>query len=222
MGKEYTRDITIFGNIPLEGKIIFFDDFSGPLKWLESGTGGDTFFELDPTIAFTGLQSLFLQTRTTGAAEDDEIIATRSTHLLPSKTVAFLSRIISYDLGDLKFLFIKIYFYSGTNQYITSIRYTPSTQEWHFLNSSNTYSLLALTYPYIVTNTFHRLALLVNFSTNYYHSFQFNDQSIDLSSYPLRSIVSAGDSRLQTIIHAVATAGAPFSFNIDQITLHEI
>ncbi|KKL70749.1 hypothetical protein LCGC14_2101810 [marine sediment metagenome] len=60
MAKEYTRSISIIRQLLTSGRLILFDDFETLLRFNESGTGGDSIFELDPNNAYSGKQCLHL------------------------------------------------------------------------------------------------------------------------------------------------------------------
>ncbi|GAI99933.1 unnamed protein product, partial [marine sediment metagenome] len=90
MSKEYTRSHTIYGNVALAGQIMDHDDFESLLKWVKFEGEGDSIFELDPTLAKHGNQSLYIKTRTTDAAIGDEIGAFRRTHCGLTQNMAFI------------------------------------------------------------------------------------------------------------------------------------
>ncbi|GAI59865.1 unnamed protein product, partial [marine sediment metagenome] len=141
MSKEYIRTINILGEIPIAGQVVMYDDFEHLLNWTQMAGEGDSIFELDPTLAKQGNQSLFMQTRTTAAAKDDLIAAERHLYILPSKVMSLLMAFRMASITTIKYINFTINFFDGTLSHTPIIRFLPNTPVWQYLeDDGSTYT----------------------------------------------------------------------------------
>jgi hypothetical protein len=221
MSKEYTRALTIFGNIPTGGQIIFYDNFEDLLKWTKSGTGADYVVELDPSVAFHGKQSLFLSTRLTDPAENDEVSALFLSHMLPSQTLTMTVIFRIPDPENHKYVTFVLYAHNGIRLYHANIRYSVMDPIWSYKNSEGSFTPLDPMPLGIYTNSWHRITLRININTLLYTDFSLDHQHFDLSSALLRPIDN-GLSRMGGSIILNTIHNHPFYANIDEVIIHEI
>ncbi|KKM07504.1 hypothetical protein LCGC14_1733320, partial [marine sediment metagenome] len=59
MAEEYIRPTVILGQLPVAGNIVLADGFEHLNNWTKSGGAGDSIYELDPSLAKIGSQSLY-------------------------------------------------------------------------------------------------------------------------------------------------------------------
>lgn len=222
MSREYTRRLTILGQLPIAGSVVFSDDFEDTLKWTKIDGIGDSIFELDPTIAKQGSQSLHMKTRTTGAAQNDKIRANHYSHLLPSKIMTFIATFYCPNYLPMDYTQFDFFWYDGTNLNRGRVSYHPATPGWELVDSSRSpIAIPTLAVPLSV-NTFHILILKINFTTGKYLSIQVDHLLVDLSTYTLEIDTNNNDSVLQKQI-ILNTAGAtPCEIYLDQISVHEL
>ncbi len=222
MSKEYTRLVTVLGQVPVAGQIIFHDNFDGLLNFTKVGTAGDFIFELDPSVAYKGNHSLKMETRTTGAAGSDEISALHYSHLSSSKLLVASGRFLSSSFDKMAVLRLDFIFYDETNLHRAMLAYTPATPAWAYLNSSNIETPItgAIAKPFAAGWHFYQLT--VDFARNVYKSFQIDDQLFDLSDLSIYSFGSAIRRHLRSTIFFNTVGATAADLNLDEFLLHEI
>lgn len=222
MAEEYTRRLSILGNIPQAGPIMFFDDFAGPLSWSKVDGAGDAIFELDPTVFHRGSQSLYLETRTAGKADDDAISAT---HFIPMTTsrklsISALIRALP-DGATLKHLALGFHRTIPNDKYIGNIRRNGDTGIFQYLNSADAWQDIPGSDIDFSQYHFHRLTLELDFLNNKYISFTFNDHFFSLANIDLRTAVSVTPDSIATIEIISGAFGPPHAY-INEILITEI
>lgn len=222
MSKEYTRRISTLGNVPSQGPFIFFDDFEALLKWTKYDGPGDSIYELDPTIAYSGNQSLHIKSRTTNATEND-IIGTRiKLFMTPSKKLNQSMIFRSPDFTKIK----TIDFYHTLDDTLTlhfpTIRFSPAGPKWQYLDSAgDPQDIPGAIYPLSV-NAWHRLHLLADLNTNKFISMSIDSRHYDLSNISIEAY-SPGVNMYLDITAFIVTAGAaPAEIYIDDFLVHEL
>lgn len=168
MGQEYRRVTTTPGvGISMPG-IIIADDFSDPFRWDIVTSVGDDFHELDPNYSFAAKQSLYLQTRTTGAAQNDDVKVRRRSYLDAAQkfqtTIFFRSPDLSKVL-DIKTLIIAS---NGVDRDEYEFRFQPNTPDWAYLNSAGNYAVLAGGALSLESGCWHRLSFTVDLNSRRY------------------------------------------------------
>ncbi len=222
MGKEYTRAIAVLGNLPIAGQIVMSDDFEHLLHWAQYIGEGDSVFELDPSLAKQGNQSLYMKTRTTTSTEDDIIGITRSFHLLPSHVMTFLGSFRYPSRSVIKKLTILLNYYSGSRLRIPQIHFNPNTPSWELEDEAETPIAITNFDVVLSHNAWHMFILKVNFATSKYLSLQVDHLLADLSAYSFVNVAVEEPSLLSADVF-IQTAGAnPASINLDEFLIHEI
>ncbi|MBA7583906.1 hypothetical protein ES708_25857 [subsurface metagenome] len=221
MSQEYTRDVTILGQLPISGKVLFRNDFLHHIGFVESGTGGDTIFELDPSQAFQGSQSLITKTRTTGEAVDDQMNIILSTHLPPSKQVTIAHRFLSPSFDAHRFLQFDLSFYDGTNVHQGFIKYIHDTPQLTYVNSGGTETVITAFDHAFNTTPWHFFALSVDFANNLYKYAIIDEFLISLANIPLYTPLNPGEVRMDTSIIYAADAAAACQLSLDEVAILE-
>ncbi len=222
MSKEYTRLVTVLGQIPVAGQIIFHDDFDGLLNFTKEGTAGDFIFEIDPSIAYKGNHSLKIKTRTAEAAESDEISAVHYSHLSVSKLLVASGRFLSPDFDKMAVLEFDFVLYDETNLNRAKVSYIPSVPSWRYLNSGNVETAIVGATAKPFAAGWHFYELIADFASNVYKSLQIDDQFFDLSGLPIYSFGSLIRRHLRSTIRHQTVGAAPSDLNLDEFLLHEI
>lgn len=222
MGKEYQRLVSILGNLPIAGNIVFYDDFSGLLKWGKYIGTGDSILELDPSLAKQGNQSLFFKSRITAAAEDDYVGAYRDVHLLPSKVITFISSFQYPSKTAVKAIYFLIEWFDGTTLHSPSIRYTPATPSWEYQASDGGWVVIPDLAITLAIDVWHIVQFQVSFSADKYISLSVNSTKVDLSGISSQSGMNAADNTLRTTIYLATAGAAPSEMNLAEVLLHEI
>ncbi|MBA7479416.1 hypothetical protein ES707_14850 [subsurface metagenome] len=222
MSKEYTRLVSIVGEIPFANQIVFHDDFEHTLQWTKGGGVGDSIFELSPNISKHGNQSLHLKTRTTGAAQSDAINAERFMHLRPSKLLNLIYNFYSPNLTKAVQINLYFTFADGTNAHESSIRFNPNAPDWQYMPQGKSFTTIAGSELALNNLAWHQAILRVNFATQKYLTLQVDHLLFDLSALSYHISTSGAGLYLGTKIEIVTVDASPAELYIDDVTLHEI
>ncbi len=222
MSKEYTRLVSILGQLPFADRIILLDDFEGSLKWHKYQGDGDAIFELDPTLSKHGNQSIFMQTRTTSHVEDDVVGMTKYLHLLPTKILTLLTSFYIPHGDETKFIEFVFNWYDGTLIHTASIGYILATHYWQYYTDGEAYANIPASNVPMNDITWHLLKLAINLNANKYISLQIDHRIYDLSTLSSFSDTNPSGSHLRATISAHASAAAVGSLNIDDLAIYEI
>ncbi|MBA7482492.1 hypothetical protein ES705_33238 [subsurface metagenome] len=221
MGQEYTRSLTTLGLLPISGSVLFYDNFECLLHFTRFGTSGDYIFELDPSIAFSGSQSLNTKTRTTGTAPGDNINASLLSHLSPAKILTHTVRLLSPDFTKIDVLQIMHHFYDGTDINTASIYFYPNTPVWKYLDSSNAEQSIANSGFNLFNDGWHLLTLKINYLTGKYLSLTIDDVIFDLSTYAIYINTNPTLRHLDSQCYFKTIGAAPAQLRLDEFSLTE-
>ncbi len=222
MGREYTRQITTVGIIPVADQILVLDDFSGLLKWTKDGGTGDAIFELDPTFAYKGNQSLHLKTRTVDAAEYDYISAERSIFMSKSKVLSFSVPFYLPSLTTQDYIKFSFQWTDDTNAHSCIVKYYPGTPDWRVNTASGVDTPIANTDVDLYPSTWHLMILKANFAADKYISLQLDHLLFDLSTLPIYAFASVTDIRLQVSLMMITNGAAPTEIYFGEVLVHEL
>ncbi len=221
MSKEYTRSLTILGSIPIAGSVLFHDDFESLLNWTQAQGAGDSIFELDPSLAFNGKQSLRMKTRTTDSAEGDPISAIHYFRLGPTKTI---SATVIFNIASntpIEQFVLSLIFYDGTNKHWGAVYYRPGVPDFAYRIDATTYSTITGSETLLLCPGWHSLTLNIDFNALLYHSMIIDHLPFDLSSVTIFSDTNPTDSHLFTSIGIETDSANPAEINIDDVIYTE-
>lgn len=222
MGKEYTRQITALGITPNHGPILYQDNFEDVLKWEKVGGVGDSFLELDPSLAFSGNQSLHLKTRTTSPAENDNIAADLYTYISPSKKLSHIFYFSSPAFAAMKQLLTVFSYFDGTNIHDYGIQLNPQTPIWQYRNSGGSLTDIPSSGVLPYNNTWHRFLINVNLNTKKYISLSFDNHFFDLSALSYHTDTDETLTHHKTKIKIWAQGAVPADLSLDDFLIHEL
>ena len=222
MAEEYTRRSTVLGILPIAGQLIFADNFEGLLQWRETGFGGDTIFELDPTVAFTGNQSLYMKTRLTGPAAGQTVTADRNLYFHPSKLLTFSSHFLMPDPTLIERVLFSLLWYDGVTRHRAQVVYFPNTPKWTFLDSAGDATDISGFDVELNLLAWHEVTLKVDFLNDRYLFLQADHLFADLPAQALEPFIQATPTYIQASISIATIGAAPCDLNIDNIALHEL
>lgn len=225
MGREYTRDLSILGNIPKAGPIILQDDFEEHLKWTKgggAGAGGDAIFELCDTVAYYGNNSLLMQTRTTGTTDGDIIHAERYVPLLPSLKLNMFG-LVRMDSSDpvSKYWAFSFLVANGSTHREGKVRYDFANTKWQYLDAPASWVDIPGGAIGFQTYAFNRMALSLDFLNENYISFTWNQHIFSLANIPLSPDSNPNVLQTATLELTTGYLGIPFVW-LDNILIHEI
>ncbi len=222
MSREYTRRISTLGSVPTHGPFTAFDDFESILKWVQNVGTGDSIFELDPTIANSGNQSLHLKTRTTAAAEDDLIGAIMYTHMLPSKKLNQSILFRSPDFTKIKEIKFFFDFYNIPLRHFAQIIFLPNTAKFQYADHENIPQDIPDSDIKPYPDAWHRIQLLADLNINKYIALIFDAHYFDLSHLKLFTDSHLLNTYFLTYINIATIGAAPCELYLDDFLLHEL
>jgi hypothetical protein len=223
MSKEYTRNVYLLGHIPIAGPIVYHDIFDTPLQWTEVGTGGDTIFELDPSISLIGSQSLHMKTRTASAAKDDFILAEKKLFILPSKILSMMGHFYLPSLTTFSMLLFKFEWHFALKVYEVRVAYRPAIHDaWSFYNSAQEYENITGSTAQLIAAGWHRFILKANLISGYYSSLQIDHETFDLSEQAISYPISSEKDHLLIHMMLETVDAAPAEVYLDAITIFEL
>lgn len=174
MGKEYTRAISVSGSLPISGQVLYHNDFENHVDLVEAGSGGDTIFELDPNLSFSGAQSLHLSTRVTGITGDDFNSATLLTPLPVSKQPTLDFRFRSDDFNKMDFFVFSMIMYDGVSLVEAGLKWSQATNELGIIGAGGVIVPLVTLGAVPKSDMFHHFQLSFDMVAKRYFSVTFD------------------------------------------------
>lgn len=221
MAVEYVRQTSGLGQLPVSSGIIYHNAFDDLIALSEGGTGGDTVFELDPSLSFSGASSLLMSTRATAAAPNDFQQALFNTPLPPSGLVTFALRYRSGSFATMQAVKFEQNNYDGDSRFKAQIFFDPQNDVLRYLDADNVPQLIpGFTHP-LTENMWHFFRLTCDFSRNQYVSLEFDELLFDMSGIPMLEDVIAAAVRLESFYQIQTAGAAAVSSNIDEFTIIE-
>lgn len=219
MGKEYLRSVTAPGLSPYAPSLLLFDDFEHIIKPFFEGTGDDDVHEIDPSLAFTGSNSLILKTRTTGPGAGDYLNAIYYTYAPPSLQIHGEIRFNYPTIGTVQSIRFLVDFYNGSFIYHFALSYLPNVPKWQYLDYQEADQDLTGALSTLMVDTWHRLAFHLDLKNLLYSPSHIDHASLEVPSVaPFKGVATT--SFLLMLKMRIQTAGAaPASCNFDNITL---
>ncbi len=218
MALEYTRRSSVLDSVPSSGQILFHDDFSGPLKLVPALEAGDSIFELDPSIAFAGRQSLHMKTRTTGAASGDKLVATTLSYMLVPKLLSTFIRFRTPSFFPFQQIRIQITFQSQAFQFTAFMMFTPGFPAIT-VTSENNEVILDNSNDSFAVDAWHRIQFSVDFQELALRTLLFDHVEYDLSAFQVKASSFAGDFFVSTQLTIEAAGPVPCEIFLDEYLL---
>lgn len=222
MSREYTRLISVVGNVPAHGPIVLYDDFEHLLKWTKYLGEGDSVFELDPSFSFSKNQSLHIKTRTTDAAENDIIGARLLSYIPPSKRLNLSTHFSCPDYTLIKLLQFWFILFDGTNKHHSLLQLKTATPIWQYRDSIGTAIDVPDSGLLPFDNAWHRIQLLADLNTHKYIHMILDNNLFDLSALTYQHETDPKLTHLEVEIQIRNTGAAPCELHIDDFLLHEL
>jgi len=212
-----------FSTIPVIHPALFFDDCSGTMNWLSSGTGAEYSVEYDPAAAFVQTNGLIIKTRATTPAIGDVVNAYRKLWL-PPLGILRLQAMFSLltDAPDQNLDFI-IFWYDGTTVHTAALRFTASTGAVYratgYAAPDITWTIIPeLSIP-VGDDHWNKLDLSFNPLTDRYHKIEVNENVLDGSNIAIHTRDVAMTPFVYLLLRTTAVAAAQVTAYIDQILL---
>lgn len=193
MGKEYTRSLSIIGNVPSLGSVIYFDDFETGFDWYTEGIGTEI-AEKSNEAPYQGAYSMKLGTQASTPLEADWVKASRYIPVPSSKLMVIEFLIFSNTskpFGDLE-----LYFQSDdlSNIKKSAFFWDFDTKLWHYRNSAGSYTSIPGSSFKPTGKSWSRVRAVIDLYSNKYVSLQINNIVLDLSAHSFSVEASADAS----------------------------
>ena len=107
--REFQARVPIGSNMMFARGVLLLDDCDGTLGWVASGTGGDDVHAFSTDYAFSGVNSLKLVTRTTGAAAGDTLTVARVVEYPESGLLVYRARVLFLNKARIDQLWVQEY-----------------------------------------------------------------------------------------------------------------
>lgn len=219
MGKEYIRDISVIGQVPSFGNIIYYDDFEHNLSWTSGGTGTEI-VKRDPDVYFSSSASCYMKPRTAAAAEDDLVIINQYAHIHNNKRFTF-ECFFKIDVpDDTKYMQFNLTYNDGSNDYAAYIRYDSANTKWQYYNSASQWADISGADVALGSDYWNHLSISLDMVNFDYGEFIVNDIYADLSAQSIPAGENASFPYFQmTIRNQAAGANRPQTW-IDSVLVH--
>jgi hypothetical protein len=206
-------------------RTLLSDDLEATLfKWSKSATGnGDSVCERNTALAWEGLASLHIKSRTSGATAADQVSAYRLFPMAGSKMLKFFVNAWRIEsLTYVAYAYFTIDWYDALNHYTASVRYDVVNQKWSYLNSTNTWSDILNPHK-LAASSWFTFELDLDFTVNKYLRMLVNDKPLQNINASFYSIADTSDLTQAKVTLQVTTQGAnPAEAYYDKISLTEI
>lgn len=222
MGEEFLRRIMVLGSVPSLGPVVLFDDMEDLLKWVETGTGGDSVFEKSATVAYNKAASLHMKSRTTDAAEDDTVTANRYCYARPGNRYRFEVIYTTENVAACKSLDFRIQYYDGTNLHDVLVRYNSSLAKWQYMNTGGTFSDFSGGTQQLDQDAWHRVLFEVDLDSG--EITRLVSDGLELSGLELGIYESASATAQHVVVSMTGTTagGAACEHYFDDLLVMEI
>ena len=194
---------------------VFYDNFESLLKWAIVGGGA---LAKDNTKAFVDSNSLKI---TTQAVLNDETGAEIFLFQRGSR-MRLGFKLITAETTDFE-VYIKIYFWDGTNKYTAIIKFDKANTKWQYYDSACVYqdiTNLGIGEPF-TANYWAFIELYVDFSTIKYQKLCINNQFADINA-SMKSDIDATKNKsleIELTCKSVAVGGVAKTINIDCVDI---
>ena len=205
-------------------RTLLSDDLEATLfKWTKSATGnGDSVCERSTAVAWEGLASLHIKSRTSGATAADQVSAYRLFPMASSKMLKLFVNAWRFESVDyVAYVYFTVDWYDLLNHCTASIRYDVVNQKWAYLNSTNTWSDILDPHA-LAASSWFTFEVDLDFTVNKYLRLLVNDKTVNLNA-SFYSVADTDDPTQAIVTVQVETQGSdPAEAYFDKIVITEI
>ena len=207
MGQEYTRTLNIISDGAPNATIQLYDDLNGGLMW-EKDTGlGDCVIELTTTKGFSYLRSLHLKTRTTDAAEGDDVTVSRSFPYPGQLKIAVEALFYIADISKLQSICLSCNYANGVNAYLSELMWLAADNKFYFRTGEETSYEIPNAIQPLLSGAWQKISFEIDVNTN-----QYIKAIINNISYPTPNISIQNQGAftyvVSSILLSIITIGA--------------
>lgn len=222
MGKEYEREITVLGSVPYLGRVMLYDDMEDLLKFVKGGTGGDDVFEKDQTQVYNGDYSLHMKTRTTGAAEDDDIWGERYLFQRPGERYRLECLFHHKNAVAGKYVNFEIFIQDATTYHQVRIRYNVATEYWMMFRETEYWGNIQGGSQNLNQGQYHRFLMEWDQYKKEFRRFVCDGLEIDMKGMAYASAGNVQFQYMKLVLGCEAGAGPPAEVFFDDVLVLEL
>lgn len=186
MSREYLEKTAFVPKSQFDAEIGYFDEFGSQTHWFISGDGAGYYGERNPKRVNQGDYALFLSTRETGQAIDDNVRALKYIGLIPPRKLSFSFYILPYAKGMVSRFgaYIRIGNPGNTGTYTLGFYIDPITKKVYIIDKNNA-ELEIGTFAGSIGAQFHRIEIVVDLINGKYIEARFGSFRWNLSAYEI-------------------------------------
>ena len=195
------------GGLEFNRRILLLEDCEGYFIWVASGTGGDDLHAYASSAAYFGGKGINLATRTTSAADGDNVAITR---LLtwPEGSLLVVRGMMSFvDQSDCEFAGVTITECDGASKYQYGFRGGRTGLKWEYIDAAGNYVEVSSQVFQVTDKGWIRFELQVDLTKHEYVSSRWGGRHLDMDGIGY-NLVGADTERLVRITLHVEAAGA--------------
>ena len=218
MQPRYYRNY-VYNHIPTIHPVIFYDDCEGTEDYDASGDGADYVVLYTTTHMLTGDHALYLATKATAPAADDEVQAAKYLWLPPYKRLEFDTCFAMFANVSC-YVHVYLYWYDGTNAHAAAIRLTSATEAAAYMNSGATWTTLTgFTWNNDSTPKWNHLHFILDLDAEEYLSIDLNHHHQDMTDTAYPTSADASTPYLMLALYLQTRANSQAKFVFDHILL---
>lgn len=222
MGKEYTREILVLGQVPHLGPVALYDDIEDYLKWIKANGVGDSVLEKSQTLVYNGDYGLHIKSRTTAAAEDDFVSGYRLLYQRPGRRYRFECLFVPDAIAAVKLIYFKLLISDGVLQHQVFVSMDRASGKWTYKSSGGGTADFPGGDQALVADSYHRV--LFEWDESKKQITRLVCDGLELSGLELDYYTTASAAAVSMRVDVGLQAGAspPGEIYVDDVLVLEI
>jgi len=188
VGREYSKQGFILGEVPFGGENVYWDDFDTRLNWNSSGTGTDWTAELSQAQVYNGYGSLHLKTRKTDAQGGDQVYVWRMLAVPPRRRVE-VDCVFQFRANQSTQYIWWLFWFSDGGYYKTGygtmtyagVRHNCTNGQWQYADGWNSWKDISGAKSLLYNTSWNRVKFSVDLDTGNYLSFRCGTLDVDVT-----------------------------------------
>lgn len=222
MGKEYTREIVVLGEVPTLGPVAMFDNFEGVFKWAITGNLGDFAGTKETTVVYNENASMKLTTRVTNPAINDWVAAERLLFQRPGKRYAIEAIWRPESQQIVGWVIFRFDIHDGAYRHRGGIICDVEGGRWYYIREDDAAIELPNSPRQPAAGAWHRLRLEFDESTGDYIRLVADGQEVDMSALGYRHYSSISPVKFELHLEIDNVTANPAVVYYDDFLVMEI
>lgn len=217
MSRDHLGQFMVSSSLGFARGILLLDDCEGTFTWVPTGTGGDDVHEFATVAAFMGLKGMRLKTRTTGAAANDNLTASKMVSYPESGLLVVRGRFASPDVSLCLGVGLSCLDDDGVTQYIPELYWIPGSAEVGYVSAASAYVPIAALATVFLDGQWYTWELVYDCLTHRYVSATFNGTRVSLANIGARTPGASSGRGVQVRVFVSAAGAAAAELYADSI-----